>query len=368
MPSTQRWLRIATRLAVMMAPLVAGLPHRIEAAQFFNGSHLVVSRPDTLHDDLYAAGGSVVIRGVVDGDVVVAGGQVRVLAAVMGSVIAAGGDVQISGDVSGSVRAAGGKITVESNIARDLVASGGRLVIQNASIGRDAVIAGGRASVDGRIGRNVHAALRELSLGEHAAIAGHLDYFGDKPLVRSSGAVVSGGVTWQPRRAHLVRRLVGTVRWAIGLAIAGSLLLLFFPTFSRRTVETMAHRPLASLGVGLLAFVAVPLAAGCLFLVGVLIGGWWIGAAIGIAWLVTIAVGFVLAAMTLGASLLAGAGKARTRLFAGLLLSLFLFALVHWIPVLGRLLVLIAALPGVGALMINMGSAMKAARAPAPAM
>jgi len=357
-----RSIRACPGAALISLGLTCLFPTSASAARFFHGSRIVVSEPDTIHDDVYAAGGSVIIRGIVDGDVVVTGGQVEVKADVTGSVIAAGGDVRVLREVGGSVRAAGGRVTIGANIVRDLVAAGGRVAVEDARIGRDAVIAGGRGDLNGSIGRDVRAGVRELTLGERAVIAGNLEYAGERPITKEPGAVVNGRTSWFATRPAVARKFVAEVRWAIGLCILGLLLLVLFPAFTRRSFENLSHRPLEATVAGLVACVAIPLAALTLFVTGILIGGWWIGAALGMGWLLSLAIGIVMTSMALGRWLLGRLGPREPALGFALVTGVALFALVRWIPFAGRLVILLALLPGLGAVASTLPAAMKASR------
>ncbi|HUK64191.1 MAG TPA: hypothetical protein VLV15_12680, partial [Dongiaceae bacterium] len=252
------------------------------AARVFRGDHLIVAEPDTIHDDVYAFGGSVTVRGVVDGDVVACGGKIRIEGSVIGSVIAAGGDIDVSGDVAGSIRAAGGEIRVSAHAERDLVAAGGRVsLLSDGAVGRDVMMGCGEAVINGAVARDVRAGVGRLTLGTRANIGGDLAYVSNRSMVRESGATVRGKTTWyaeEPGMKHHTRaervmmKVVHHVRTAMGILILGLLYILLFPRFAQRTLEKLAMQPLPSTGAGLLAVIAIPVVAVTILIVGFLIG------------------------------------------------------------------------------------------------
>lgn len=363
MPPTIRSITTRVGTPLVLIALASLLPSAAGAARLFHAHHLVISQPDTIHDDVYASGGTVTIRGVIDGDVIAAGGDVRVDAVVTGSVVAAGGKVQVSGDVDRSVKAAGGHITIAANVARDLVAAGGRITVNDeARIGRDVLLGGGHATLDGHIGRNVRVGSQDLTLGERSVIAGDVDYAGPHSIDQAAGATVNGRVSWHVTRRGSGPSVFGAVRLAVGLFILGLLALLLFPAFMRRAVEDLGRRPLQSMGAGLLAFVVIPTAALVLCVAGIVIGGWWIGAAVGVGWLVLNALGTVVASMAFGRWLGGRMGARGAALVGSLVIGLVLIAILKLIPLLGPFVILVAMLAGLGAVAINLTAAMASAR------
>jgi hypothetical protein len=356
--------------ACVLSSLAAVSAH---AARVFRGDHLVVAEPDTIHDDVYACGGDVTVRGVVDGDVVACGGKIRVEGPVTGSVIAAGGNIEVSGDVAGSIRAAGGQLTFLGHTGRDLVAAGGQVTLTpEGAVGRDVMLGCGRANINGSIARDVRAGLGQLTLGSRASIGGDLTYMSDRSMVRESGAAVHGKTTWyaeepgmkhRSRMERIVGRVVNHVRMAMGVLILGLLYILLFPRFAQRTLEKLAMQPMPSTGAGLLALVVIPVAALTILIVGFLIGGWWIGASLIVGWLFAMGLGHAITSMTLGRWLGVRMGQAGLALGWSLAIGVLVLTVLGLIPFLGALVSCVAMLAGLGALMVSIGAAISAGRA-----
>jgi hypothetical protein len=101
----------------------------------------------------------------------------------------------------------------------------------------------------------------------------------------------------------------------------------------------------------LIAF-GVPCAAAFLFVVGIMIGGWWIGLAAVVVYLLALALGYVIAARYVGRLLLGRSGKTPAFGWA-VLTGLVVLGLVVAIPFLGWIVGWAAALFGLGALAVT---------------
>ena len=347
------------------------------AATFRHADSYVLPGPETVHDDLYAAGKTLDIQGTVDGDLVVAGQSVLISGDVTGDVIAAAREITVSGHVGGTVRAAGNNITVSGTVSHDVLVGCGTLVIgSEARIGRDVLAGAGTSSFAGRIDRDVRAAsgsmtfsgsvggtvyarAKSVSLTEGAVLEKDLLVTSRGEVVRAPGATVRGRVE---RRVPVEREhrrafggfggpVAGWIRGLIGFLMFGALLRLLVGGAARQAGEIVGRSPWQSFGLGILLAFALPCAAGVLFILGVMIGGWWIGLGAIPIYLLLLATGYVIAASRVGAAVLTRSGRGGSPAYGwSLLLGLVLVGLVAAIPVLGWMLGWAVALFGVGAL------------------
>lgn len=128
------------------------LPFVALAAEIRTGENVNITSKDTIQDDLYSAGSSVVISGTIGGDFISAGGNISVSGNIKDDLIAAGGTINISGDVGGDVRVAGGNVTIDSAVAEDLMVTGGQVTLtERAVIGGSLYIVGGSVVVNGKV-------------------------------------------------------------------------------------------------------------------------------------------------------------------------------------------------------------------------
>lgn len=358
-------------LAFAVALVVA--PARASAATIRSGETVDIARDQTITDDLYVFARNATIRGTVQGDVVVFAANADVDGNVQGDVLAGGGTTRVAGTVAGSVRAAGGELTLAARVGKDAVIAGGQLhVTRDASISRDLLEAGGSADVLGRVGGDVHAANGQLVLGgpvggdvtarvdtlqlrPDANVSGALRYTAPREVQRASSATVAGPVDFQrvQERPRPLLFFFGWLRTLIGTFVLALLLVLVWPSWTARTSSTIRTAPWRSLGTGILLAFGVPLAAVVVFLLGLLVGGWWLGLALLGLYALAIAVTFPMVGLFLG-RLLLGAGSERTpgtRLAAAALGLAILLFFVH-IPGLGAIIALLTILFGLGAILL----------------
>jgi len=95
--------------------------------------------------------------------------------------------------------------------------------------------------------------------------------------------------------------------------------------------------------------IATPIIALIVFLIGLLIGGWWLGLLLIPIWLLALAVGYVVSGFLLGRVIFAQLGWGAYHDALALAAGLFVLAVVTIIPIVGWLVGLAAIVFGVGA-------------------
>lgn len=344
---------------LLFAALALVLASPALAAHFRKGETFIVPEGETLDDDLYAIGATVVVNGTVNGDLVCAARSVIIRGTVTGTVFACGRDVTVMGSVGRTIRAAGEEVQIKGPVGSDAVLAGKSIEIwDKGSVARDVVIAGKDIVVADSVGDDALLFGESVRLDNGAVINGNLDYSSDKGLVMTPGAQVKGNVRdrssdWKTRERpqnRMVMKFIHWVRSLVGMFIFGLLLVLPFGTFFQRAADTIARNGLAAAGVGILLLFVFPLLGMFLLLLGLLAGGWWIAFFVFAAFLFAIATGYVVSAIGVGrwvAGLLGGRG---VPLALVLLMGLLVLALAKTIPVLGWIIGCVAMLLGLGAL------------------
>jgi cytoskeletal protein CcmA (bactofilin family) len=376
------WLPWLPSLLVLWA-LVPGMAL---AAEFRSGDVVQVGPQEVIEEDLYAFGRTVNIQGTIRGDLITPGEQVDISGTVEGDVMSAASNNRISSPVRGSLRAAGSELTVTGPVGEDAVLAAGNLrLTPEAQVGKDLYLASGDARVyapvrgelraaartltlSAPVGQDMHAEAGTLRLTEQARVNGNLSYRGDRDAQIASGAVVAGSVERLPAR-HAESRgpFLGVYFWLrslVGLFALGLLFALLAPRFARRVTAMLHQRPLPSLGWGAALFVSLPLLAALVFLVGMLIGGWWLGLFIMALYAFAIALSFPVVGLFLGRWLLERFHKTGAHLAMALLLGLVLLTLAGRVPVLGALVALATILFGLGALLLSVVRGREPAGAP----
>ncbi|MXZ42018.1 MAG: polymer-forming cytoskeletal protein [Caldilineaceae bacterium SB0666_bin_21] len=211
-------------LALLLMPLLWALPSTaVHAAQFKGDDLYELPAGQTISEDLFVAGRSLVISGIVDGDLFAAGQTIRIDGVVTGHVFAAGEIVLLTGEVQGDLYAAGETVIVEGTVAEDLrVAGGGNemsveiadmfqneeftldpvmrfrmtdsgkgvVVSPDARIGGDTLAAGMDISLAGQFGSDVHAAGANVFLIDTASVSG--DFRGEAGSDLAVGGRIAG--------------------------------------------------------------------------------------------------------------------------------------------------------------------------------
>jgi hypothetical protein len=258
-------------------------------------------------------------------------------------------------------------------VGEDVVMTGGTLDLGSpAKVGRDVVVSGGSATVAGTVGRNViagigslilrariggnvNASVNELRVEDGAGIMGNLTYTSDNPAVVARGATITGAVRHNlPAHPSPAQRfldgLVSWIRTLVGLFALGLIVTLLFPRFTDGVTETLRGSPWASLGIGLVLLIGVPIVALITFGIGLFVGGWWLGlAALGLYGL-AVAAAYVMAALFIARYASALLGRPLVHPVLALLVGLVVLTLVGLIPVLGGVLDLVAIVFGLGAM------------------
>jgi hypothetical protein len=337
------------------------------AADLRQGRDVTVASGQTINDDLYAAGGTITINGNINGSVIVAGGTITISGTVSRDVMVAGGTVNINGHVGGSIRAAGGNLTLNGPVAQDIVIAAGTADLgSQGSVGRDLILTGGNATVSAPIARNVFLAAGDLTLKNRvggdvkgrvdhlhldgAQVAGNLDYTSNNQVDEKNGAHVVGTTTQRrPASTGTGNAFIGWLRALIGIIALGLILIFLLPRLSGRSIDVLRAEPWASLGIGAAVLVATPIVALIVFLIGLLIGGWWLGLLLIPLWILALALGYVVSGFLLGRLIFARVGWGGYHDALALIAGLFVLAVVSIVPLLGGLVALAAIVFGAGA-------------------
>lgn len=334
--------RVAIALLVTIALLVGATG--VAAAQSARtGGTIVVERGETV-GDLQATGGSVVIRGTVEGDV----------EALAGSVV-----VEESGRVAGNVQAAAGSVTVLGTVEGDVEASAGSVTVgSGAVVGGDLQVAAGSLLLAGTVDGTVEAAVERLQLASTASVGGDVKHGTQTEVVREDGASVGGSVTAVEDLSVEAgpgdfgapdlgpSNLVFGIYGALVTLLLGAVLLLAFPGFTGEVVAEVRDRPLRSSGIGLGGLVGIPLALLALVITVVGIPLTLLGF---MAFGVLVFVSAALAEYAVGTWALSAAGVDNR--WAGLVVGVLGVALLSRIPVVGWLVNLVVFLLGFGAVL-----------------
>jgi cytoskeletal protein CcmA (bactofilin family) len=332
-----------------------------------SASHATVQASQVVDGDYFAFGQTVEISGTINGDLYASGGQVVIDGRVNGDVLVAGGRVRLSGTVSQDVRAAGGQITIAGNVGRNLTVAGGNVEIASSAVIRGGVVAAG-GSVDlaapvggaakiaagtliiaNRMAGDVEAAVGTLRITSRAEIDGNVSYWSRKEAVVSEGARIKGKIVrnvppQRPRFSFFFWIVFVSINLVCTL-ILGLLSARFLPRYHQAVITTLRENPWASLGIGFIAAVVLPVVCALLFATVLAIP---LALIILVAFFILLYWSRIYAISRIGESILARFRPAASRASA-FVLGLFVYYILAIIPVVGWIVVPLAMLFGLGA-------------------
>jgi cytoskeletal protein CcmA (bactofilin family) len=331
-----------------------------------NAVETTIGPNETVDDDVTAMTGDVVVRGTVDGDVTSVSGSVRVTGTVTGDVSAAAGSVTVGpgGTIDGDVSSGGGSVELaaDATIGGDVSAGAGSVVVPaGALVEGDVAAGGGDAEVNGTVEGDV-ASGESVILGSSAIVEGSVTY--RDSFDRADGARVDGTITersenWQPSGPEIqiepgvpvvsfvpgfVPSGLVPVYWAVVALFIGAALLGLFPRFSAQVATRASEDPIRSVGTGIVALVAVPLALVTFLLT---IVGIPLALAGGAVFALALWASLVYGEYLVGRQVLGAAGWPNR--WAALVLGVVAIEALSLVPLLGGLLKLAVLVVGLGA-------------------
>jgi cytoskeletal protein CcmA (bactofilin family) len=244
---------------------------------------VTIATGEAITDDLLVTANQFVLDGNATMDVFVMARDVVINGDVGGAVTAAGATIEINGDVNGSVRIFGGTATVSGTIDGDLLMFGGSATIEpTGSVGGDVNMHGGSLTAKGPVGGDVLGSVESLALESRVdgdvsirtgdldvaptgEVGGKLSYVSGSDADIAPGATIAGAVDrssiapWGAdgsARGKFFSPLVRTV-W---LLITGAVLIALAPRLAS-ALDMNMRRPLASLIIGAIALVGIPIIA-----------------------------------------------------------------------------------------------------------
>ncbi|MBZ4422150.1 polymer-forming cytoskeletal protein [Myxococcus sp. RHSTA-1-4] len=370
--------------------LCAVFPRISRAAELRTGDVVTVGPQEVINDDLYAFGREVVIQGTVRGDVVAAARRLDMRGTVEGDLLSGAMETTVAGPVRGSLRSATGDLTLTAAVGKDALIFGNQVgLMPGTNIPGDLLVAGNEVRVQAPVGGDVRASAQSLTLGapvsgsvsaevvtlrlaEGARVGGDLRF-----TAQSEAQVPPEAVAGRVERLPYEERdggggVLGFLylwgRSIVGLFALGLLLALLAPRLAARAPAELREQPWRSLGWGAVVFVVTPLLAGALFVLGLVVGGWWLGVFALALYVLALLTSFPVVGLLIGRWLLERFGKRGASVILALLVGIVLLTLARRVPILGGLIALATMCFGLGALLLAIRHQRgPAASTPAPA-
>lgn len=337
-----RRVLVLALVLVLILPAFTGVA-AAQSDQRFGGA-VVIEEGETV-DGFTAYGGTVIVRGTVEGD----------LTAFAGRVV-----VEESGEVTGRLRAFAGSVEIAGSLGDNAVATAGAVTVtDSAAISGSLGVVGGSLDLGGTVRGDATAATGAVTVRSSAFVDGFLIYAG--ALDDEGGTIVKDARNVQD--LSLLPSVSGAAAVLVGLYLlladlfAGVLLLYAFPDFADDALETTLEQPQRLGGAGLAATVAIPVGV---LLAAITVVGIPLAVAGLVGFVVLLWVGSIYGRYLLGASLLSLADRENP--YLALLVGVLLLAILTLIPYLGPVVQAVVVLFGVGAIALGLLVAFQSVR------
>jgi hypothetical protein len=362
-------------MGVCMLVMLAGamvLPEPVSALELRRDEDMVtIAKSETIDDTVLVAAETVLIEGVITGDLIAVGREIDVTGSVGGNLITFAESVTVRGEVGGLVIGGASSYDLRgASVVGDVWIGGEKIGIDEAArVGRNVTLAGESISVEGDVGKDLYAFAESVELS--GTVGEDLEAFSNR-LRLLGGAEVGGNVRFRNSdedkfyRAENVK-IGGAIEFSdmpealeeenpyataefylwqiaklIGAFLVGVALLWAMP--SLRTVSIGAGiDALKTAGVGFITMVVVPLVA---VLVGLTLIGLPLSAIAFAAWLLGLYLAKVIVGAAVGRMVLSESDSLPLTLLAGLLIVVIAVNL----PFIGGIINFVLTLIGLGLL------------------
>jgi cytoskeletal protein CcmA (bactofilin family) len=254
-----------------------------------------LSKDETVKTDLMVTCARGRIDGTVEGDVFFFGQSIEIGGHIKGDAIVFAQSVRISGQIDGNVRSFANNVTITGTVAKNILTFNEIFTLDSAGkvagsltafaqtigidghLGRDVLAFDGDTIISGAVDGEIRVKGDNMSIVSSAQVGGPIHYEGENPARVASGAKLASPVDYTVR-VHKSEYKEGhyylwRVIWTAAFILFGLVLFLLLPKFAEETVSA-GERVGAPLGLGLLVFFAVPIAAiiSCITVVGIPLG------------------------------------------------------------------------------------------------
>lgn len=310
-----------------------------------------------INTDLYVGDQNVVINDTVEGNAFAFGSTVVVNGNIKGDLFVMGNTVTIdeSAVIFGNVFAFASNIVMKGNVTYDVYAFSQNFELASTGyISRDIRAYGEKVTLNGIVKRDAHIASNSIIMPDNAKniIGGDLNYTSDNEFVFPKEAV-SGNINHTPVKTNTpttqeiistyITRFITTMLYAIVIILLATF---FAPKFVEKANYVLMKKSFASAGIGILAFILIPVFAIILLMTGFLS---YISLAALVVYGLILSITLAIFSMAIGKSIekkLNTSSKGKFILFS--ILSAIVLWLAQIIPYIGGYLSLFIYVVGLG--------------------
>lgn len=347
-----------TMLVAMPVTVLASSDSMTDSSgNLFSGGQSININTD-VDNELFAAGYNLTVNGSnVDGSAFVAGYNVGMYDCnIDGSIFAAGETVTISSAVNHNIFAAGSVVALkDKSVARAVNVVGGDVSLTGSY--QSVAAAGANVFFNGTVNGDITLEGENIEIGDKAVVTGTLTVTSSmEPVINSNNIgeykfVKSAETDRQEVADKAVKGLIAlkilgffkkVIYWAVAYVILGILLLIFFKDKLVSSVDAFKTRTASVLASGIIAMLLLPIVCILLFVTGICAP---VGGFVSVLTIVTYCIAGVFTAVTLVRELIfAVIAKKRINQFAEVAISAAVFGVIKCIPIIGKLLLLFAAM------------------------
>lgn len=363
-----RRIRVPARLALVGVPVLfmLGAAAPASAVEIRHTHSYTLPAHEVVHNDLVVMAGDVRIDGTVEGDLISFSRSVTVNGTVKGDLIAFARDIRITGTVSDDVRGFSQYLTIEGNVGKHVTAFCQNLDMRDKSqVGsnvygfvsevrayghllRDLTLFAGDTVLAGQVDGVVRLRGDRLTVASAARIPGTVVYRGHKKPVIESGAQIGKldfvQIVRKPRYSQPGFYLKQAIRY-VGTLLLAALLIWLVPGTFHRVAANVGSLGRGA-GIGLPLAVSIPVAAVILMITMV---GLPIGLIMGALYAILLYGGHIFAGTWLGAKLLSRP-EGKLASVGAAAVGLLIYRVSKFIPYVGPLVMVVAAVVGLGAI------------------
>ncbi len=219
-----------TGIILLVALLMNIVSFPVLAFDMREGEIVTIASGEVVNDDLYIAGGDILIDGTVNGDVFAVGRSITINGTVNGGVSFAGQTATINGEITNGLRFGGQSIIVNGSIGRDLIVGGAQLTVSSTGridgglifgagtvqadgpVGGSILGGGGEVTLANNVGGDITLSVDRLTITSSADIKGDVKYTSPNEASIQSGARISGDISQlipeQPDKAEAAKGIM----------------------------------------------------------------------------------------------------------------------------------------------------------------
>ncbi len=237
------------------------------AAEQRAGEQIVVGSSEVVRDNLYIAGGEVVVDGSVEGDLFVAAGNLTITGEVMGDVLVFAGTVKVNGKIGGDLRTGAGEVDISGEVAGEVLAGVGTFnLLKDGKVGGEILAGIGTAMISGQT-EGLRLQTGNLTINDSANIKGDLEYYSSREGNISDKATIAGQTDFieiEDYNRNYYRSgfdYTGKIYSLLSSILVALLLVYLLPIISSKLANSWREKAGINFVWGFLFLIAVPIVA-----------------------------------------------------------------------------------------------------------